>query len=86
MEILLHQRFQKKLKCLPEHVRTALKQRLELLRREEHSPLLKLHPLRGNRKDQWSMNVTADWRLIYKKVDSETMLLLDIDTHSNLYG
>ena len=85
MEVLLHQRFQKKLKRLPAPVRTALKKRLELLLRDEHSPLLKLHPLRGNRKDQWSMNVTADWRLIYEKVNSETMLLLDIDTHSNLY-
>lgn len=43
------------------------------------------HPLTGNRAGQWSINITGDWRAIYMFRDKDTIVFIDIDTHSNLY-
>ena len=46
----------------------------------------KNHPLRGNLNGYYDCHILPDWVLIYK-IEKErlTLLLFDIDTHSNLF-
>jgi len=36
-------------------------------------PGWKLHPLRGDRKGQWSLTVTGNWRLIFRYDEASNM-------------
>ena len=78
--------FKKKTDKLPKKIRRALADRLRLFVQEPHHALLDNHKLSGNRKHQRSVNVTGDWRLIFEEYGENTVWLIDIDTHSNLYG
>ena len=41
-------------------------------------PEWKLHPLKGELKELWSLTVTGNWRLIFRH-DRETNTAIDID-------
>lgn len=86
MRIVRHPSFEKKTKRLPQNVRTALADRLELFLTNPRHPLLNNHPLSGRRRGTWSINITGDWRLIYAPVETDAILLLEIGTHHDLYG
>lgn len=77
--------FKKKTDKLPKKIRRALAERLRLFVQEPFHPLLDNHKLAGDRKHQRSINITGDWRLIFEHYDEDTVRLIDIDTHSNLY-
>ena len=77
--------FKKKTDKLSKKIRRALANRLRLFVQEPHHPLLDNHKLSGDRKHQRSINITADWRLIFEEHDENTVWLIDIDAHSNLY-
>ena len=78
--------FKKKTDKLPRKIRAALAERLRLFVQEPFNPLLDNHKLSGDRKHQRSINITGDWRLIFEECDENTVWLIDIDTHNNLYG
>ena len=78
--------FKKKTAKLPKKIRQALAGRLRLFASNPFDPILNNHKLHGVRRHQRSINVTGDWRLVYEQVDSDTIRLIDIDTHANLYG
>ncbi|TSC75217.1 MAG: Uncharacterized protein G01um101430_540 [Parcubacteria group bacterium Gr01-1014_30] len=85
MEIILHRSFEKKFIKRPPKIQEAFKNRRNLFLENPLHPLLNNHPLSGDRKGQWSINVTGDWRAIYVFRDESTVVFIDIDTHSNLY-
>lgn len=78
--------FKKAAKKLPIKVRAALAKRLELFMEWPFDPILNNHPLRGSMRSYRSINITGDYRLIYESYDSETIRLIDIGTHTELYG
>ncbi|MEY4747042.1 MAG: hypothetical protein RLZZ416_91 [Candidatus Parcubacteria bacterium] len=78
--------FIKKRKKLPTKVFNAMKERFLLFTKDPQNPVLNNHRLHGKRKHQRSINITGDWRLVFEQVDGNTVRLLDIDTHANLYG
>ena len=86
MNTLHSNRFDKKIINLDSKILAAFQERFSLFRQNPFHPLLNNHKLSGDRKDQRSINITGDWRLIFEQVDSHTIRLLDIDTHRNLYG
>lgn len=86
MKVVRHPRFEKRITRLSPNIRVALAGRLELFLADPWHPLLNNHPLSGDRRGFRSINITGDWRLIYKPLDRETILLMEIDTHHNLYG
>ncbi len=86
MEIARHPQFEKKLARLSPKIRHALADRLSLFITDPHHPLLNEHALSGERNGQRSINITGDWRLIYQRVEDDLILLIEIDTHHNLYG
>jgi len=85
MNIILHRNFEKKFIKLYSKIQESFKKRRDLFLKNPLHPLLNNHPLTGDRKGQWSINVTGDWRAIYVFKNEDTIVFVDIDTHSNLY-
>ena len=85
MKIEFHRHFIRCYKKAPFKVRRQFEKRLSFFEKELFHPLLNNHPLTGDKKGQWSINVTGDWRAIYIFKDKNTVVFIDIDTHSNLY-
>jgi addiction module RelE/StbE family toxin len=86
MNVFTSRVYDKKLKKLDKKISTALDGRLELFMRTPFHVLLDNHALTGDREGQRSINVTGDWRVIFEQLDADTVRLLDVDTHHNLYG
>jgi addiction module RelE/StbE family toxin len=84
MHIEFHTSFKKRRKRVPEKIRLQANEYLRLFAQNPHHPLLNNHSLSGKRKGQWSINITGDWRAIYI-IEENTIVFIDIDTHSNLY-
>jgi len=78
--------FKKKIAKLPKNIRLALAERLRLFVANQFNPILNNHPLHGAMRQYRSINITGDWRLIFEQCDGDTLRLIDIDTHANLYG
>lgn len=85
MKICFHRSFQKRYRKIPAKIRNQFDQRLILLEAEPFNSLLNNHPLTGDRLGQWSINVTGDWRAIYELKSSDSIVFVEINTHSNLY-
>ncbi|MDP1689461.1 MAG: type II toxin-antitoxin system mRNA interferase toxin, RelE/StbE family [bacterium] len=85
MRIEFHRTFKRRHKKIPLKIRSQFEERLRIFERDSWSPLLNNHELTGDRDGEWSINVTGDWRAIYMWRDEETIVFIDIDTHSELY-
>lgn len=85
MRILLHKTFEKKYAKVPAKIQKQFKERRNIFITNPSHPTLNVHPLSGDRDGQWSFNVTSDWRVLYMYVDEDTIIFIDLDTHSNLY-
>ena len=79
-------KFEKKFIKLSFKTQESFKKRRDLFLEDPLHLLLNNHPLTGERKGQWSINFTGDWRAIYIFKDENTIIFIEIDTHSNLYG
>ncbi len=77
--------FKKAFKRLSKKIQEQALTRLELLAADEFHPLLNIHKLHGEYTEYYSMNVTADYRIIYKKIGNVFFLIL-VGTHSKLYS
>ncbi|MFY9484577.1 MAG: type II toxin-antitoxin system mRNA interferase toxin, RelE/StbE family [Patescibacteria group bacterium] len=85
MTLRLHKNFEKRFNKLPQNIQTKTKQRLVLFLENPFHPQLNNHPLKGNYIGYRSINVTGDWRAIFKLVKEQEAIFVTIDTHSNLY-
>lgn len=86
MTIEFHRSFKKRYRKISLKIRRQFDERLTLFVQEPFHPTLNNHPLGGDRLGQWSINITGDWRAIYIFREKDTIVFIDIDTHSNLYG
>lgn len=86
MQVIRHSAFEKRITRLSPSIRAALADRLELFLTNPRHPLLNDHSLSGDRRGFRSINITGDWRLVYKVIGDGMILLTEIDTHHNLYG
>lgn len=78
--------FDRQYKKLSRNLQEKMWQRLALLVAEESNPLLNNHKLGPPYETFRSINITGDFRLIYKKIDSATYYLRAVGTHHQLYG
>lgn len=78
--------FERQYKKLPQALRTKMWERLALLVADESHPLLDNHTLHHPFEGYSSINVTGDWRLVYKKLGPDTYYLRAIGTHHQLFG
>ena len=79
-------KFKKQYKKLPQKIQNQFDEKIALFVADPTLPVLKVHPLRGNFKGYWSMNVNGDVRALYI-VDGDSIVIFGlIGTHSQLYG
>lgn len=85
MTIFFHPRFEKSFKKLKPGQKEKFKEKKYIFLRDPFDPILNNHPLKGKYQGFRSINISGDLRVIYKMVNSDTVVFATIDTHSNLY-
>jgi len=79
-------RFVKDFKKAPVKIKIAFRNRLELFLVDKYHPILNNHSLVGKYKDYRSINVTGDWRAMFREFEGGKVIFFDtIETHSQLY-
>jgi addiction module RelE/StbE family toxin len=81
-------RFDKDRKIAPINVKIAFREVLDMLLEDKTSEILRNHSLDrfGKRyHGLWSIDVTMDWRAIYRK-ESNKIIFMMLRTHQQLYG
>lgn len=61
------------------------KERIELFRKDPRNPLLKDHALKGTQRDHRAFSISGDIRIIYERIDEDTVRFLDVGTHNQVY-
>lgn len=85
MNVVTTKQFDKQLSKLSPKIKKALADKFEILSQNEFDERLHNHKLNPPFTDCKSINITGDYRLIYRKIDKETFLFYQIGTHSQLY-
>lgn len=79
--------FERQYKKLSRAVREKVSERLHVLTAEdEFHSLLNNHKLNPPFVGYRSINVTGDYRLVYKRIDHDTWYLRAVGTHHQLFG
>jgi len=86
MIIKLHKKFIKQFRKLDDSIVASFVVRRDLFLESRTHPLLNDHPLHGKYINHRSFNITGDYRLIYKRLDVDTVLFYAIGTHHELFG
>lgn len=79
-------KFKKQYKKLPKKIQDQFDEKIVLFVTDPTLPVLKVHPLKGNFKGYWSMNVNGDVRALYIMDGDSIVIFGIIGTHSQLYG
>jgi addiction module RelE/StbE family toxin len=77
--------FKKLLARAPTEIKTAFREALDLFAADQNSPGLRNHPLTGKYAGFRSIDVTEDWRAIYRE-KPDRMKFVTLGTHPQLYG
>ncbi len=85
MRVNFSHSFLKKLDKSPEKIRERFEERLGIFVENPFTSELSNHALQGNFAGRRSINITGDWRAIYKKVGEDDVCFVAIGTHSQLY-
>ncbi len=83
--IIPSKKFVKSFKKKDVKIQQQIKIKIRILKEDSLNPILNNHKLKGEYAGFNSINITGDYRLIFEYIDKDTVLLIDIDTHSNLY-
>jgi addiction module RelE/StbE family toxin len=79
-------KFIREFKKAPRKIQMAFRERLKLFLGDKFHPLLNNHPLKGKYKNCRSINVTGDWRAVFRELDSGKIVYFDaLGTHNQLY-
>ena len=78
--------FERQYKKLNQALRDKIWERLSLLVVDDLNPLLNDHKLGPPFESYRSINVTGDYRLVYKRIGQDTYYLRAVGTHHQLYG
>lgn len=89
MEILQSDKFKKQYKKAPKSVKDAVHNRISLFEKHLYHPLLHNHPLVGVYAGFRSINITGDWRAVYREskdsFGNTIVTFIALGTHSQLY-
>ena len=77
--------FHKEFKKLPKGIQDKAIERLGIFAKDQFDPLLNNHKLKHDMAEYRSINVTGDFRIVYKMIDSKTCFLVKIGSHSRLF-
>lgn len=89
MKIVYDSGFLEKLKKVDVRIRKRVKDRILLFSKDPNNLRLNNHPLKKGFQGYRSIDITSDWRIIYKetKIGRETVAYFTtLGTHKDLYG
>jgi addiction module RelE/StbE family toxin len=69
----------------PTAIKVAFRDALDLFAENPNHPALRNHPLTGKYAGFHSIDVTEDWRALYRE-EKERIMFADLGTHEQLYG
>lgn len=84
MKIVFHKHFKKRFKKVPKKIQEQFYNRLDLFMENMSHTVLNVHRLEGSYNECFSINITGDYRAIFKK-DLSVVTFILIGTHSELY-
>ena len=58
---------------------------MELFSKNPFSPRLRTHKLTGRLEGLWAFSITYDCRVIFKFLDDDRVLLIDVGGHEEVY-
>jgi addiction module RelE/StbE family toxin len=77
--------FNKQRRAAPPEIRVAFLETLQLFRADPAHPALRNHPLKDRYSGFQSIDVTDDWRAIYR-TERNLIIFIALGTHDQLYG
>jgi len=86
MRLTRHREFKRQYKKLDRTTRGKLEERLRLLVKDKSNPLLHNHELHHPFYGYSSINITGDYRLVYKRIGRDIWYLRAVGTHHQLFG
>lgn len=85
MRVLFHKKFDKKYRRCSKILQYKVTERLQLFAEWPLDPILENHALTGEYEGLRSINVTGDYRALYRPIE-EIAHFVRLGTHSELYG
>ena len=73
--------FKKSIQKIPYRTQITFQKKLKLFRQDPFYPSLKTHKLSGKMKNNHSFSVTYSHRVLFKFLDENNVLLINIGTH-----
>lgn len=86
MQFRFHNHFKKTYSKLPKKLQKAVDNRLLMFAEAPFAISLKNHLLTGKYKNYRSINITGDYRALYKEMSEDEVIFVKLGTHSELYG
>ena len=89
MELRYAARFRMQYRKADKEIKDSFSQILELLLEDPNHPVLRNHPLKEKFTGYRSINVTEDWRALFKESRSRKLKIITfhlIGKHKELYG
>lgn len=81
MRILYTTRFAKRYKKLPEKIKDLAEKKEKIFRKDPHDLRLRTHSLGGKFVGKWAFSINRQYRVIFKYISNDEVLLLTVGTH-----
>lgn len=85
LKALYHKDFKKDFKKLSKNMRERFAERLMVFLKNPANPIIRDHPLLGAMEGKRAFSISGDIRVVYRFLDKNTILLLRIGTHNQVY-
>jgi len=85
MNFRFHNHFKKSYLNLSKKMQKSVDDRLLMFSKDPFDILLKNHSLSGRYKNYHSINITGNYRAIYKNISKDYVIFIKLGTHSQLY-
>lgn len=86
MKICFHKNFIKQFNKLSDKEKAQIKQRLKIFLENPYAEILNNHALKGKYLNYRSININGDLRAIYKYLDENESVFVNIGTNHQLYS
>lgn len=86
MKYRLHKNFVKAFRKLSEKLKKRVRMRMLLFIEHPYHFQLNNHQLTGKYSGYYSINISGDYRAVYKKISESEVIFVEIGTHAQLYA
>ncbi len=86
MKIISNKKFKRQFQKLKKSKQEKFEEKINIFLITPFDSILNNHPLHGKYKNYRSINISGNLRAIYKLINNNTALFVEIGTHSQLYN